>query len=78
LLIILQSKQPGGPYPFGVPQTKDVKLRRGSKWDLLKLKCLHSPSSIRILSSKSVPFRPTTVQMSNLALVETDYSVVAF
>ncbi len=39
---------------------------------LLKVKCLHSPSSVSILSSTSVPLRPTTtVQLQNLALVET-------
>jgi len=38
---------------------------------MLKLKCSHSLQNLRILSSTSVPFRPTTVQMPNLALVET-------
>ncbi len=37
----------------------------------MKLKCSHSPLKERIYSPTSVPFRPTTVQMPNLALVET-------
>jgi hypothetical protein len=35
---------------------------------LLKLKCAHSPLNPRILSSTSVPFTLTTVQVPNLAL----------
>jgi len=35
---------------------------------LLKLKCSHSPLNLRILSSTSVPFTLTTVQVLNLAL----------
>jgi hypothetical protein len=35
---------------------------------LLKLKCAHSPLNLRILSSTSVPFTLTTVQVLNLAL----------
>ncbi len=35
---------------------------------LLKLKCAHSPLNLRILSSTSVPFILTTVQVPNLAL----------
>ncbi len=31
--------------------------------------------NVRILASTCVPFRPTTVQMPNLALIEKDYSV---
>jgi hypothetical protein len=38
---------------------------------LLKLKSAHSPSNIRILSSTSVPFKLTTVQVP----IEMDYSV---
>jgi hypothetical protein len=38
---------------------------------LLKLKCSHSPKNVGILSSTSVPVRPTTAQMPNLVLVET-------
>jgi hypothetical protein len=34
----------------------------------LKLKCAHN---VRILASKSVPFRTTPVQLPNLALIET-------
>jgi hypothetical protein len=35
---------------------------------LLKQKCAHSPLNLRILSSTSVPFTLTTVQVPNLAL----------
>ncbi len=35
---------------------------------LLKRKCSHSPLNLRILSSTSVPFTLTTVQVLNLAL----------
>ncbi len=38
---------------------------------LLKLKCAHSPLNLRILSSKSVPFTLTTVQVPHLALTNT-------
>jgi hypothetical protein len=31
--------------------------------------------NVGILASTGVPFRHTTVHMSNLALIETDYSV---
>jgi hypothetical protein len=41
------------------------------KGTLLKLKCAHSPLSVRIISSTSVPFTLMTVHMPNLALVET-------
>ncbi len=37
----------------------------------LKLKCAHSPLNLSILSPTSVPFSLTTLQMPNLALVET-------
>jgi hypothetical protein len=37
--------------------------------NLLTLKCAHSPLNLRILSSPSVPFTLTTVQVPNLALV---------
>ncbi len=44
----------------------------------LKIKCVQSRVNVNILASTSVPFRPTTVQMPNLALTrhETDNSVV--
>jgi hypothetical protein len=46
---------------------------------LLKLKCSHSPLNQRILSSTSVPFTLTTVQVSNLALTHTKrFTVYAF
>ncbi len=47
------------------------------KGTLLKLKCAHSPLSVRIISSTSVPFTLMNVQVPNLALVETklQYSV---
>ncbi len=35
----------------------------------MKLKCAHSPLNLRILSSTSVQFTPTTVQVPNLALI---------
>jgi hypothetical protein len=35
---------------------------------LLKLKCAHSPLNPRTLSSTSVPFTLTTVQVPNVAL----------
>jgi hypothetical protein len=35
---------------------------------LVKRKCPHSPLNLRILSSTSVPFTLTTVQVLNLAL----------
>jgi hypothetical protein len=35
---------------------------------LLKRKCSHSPLNLRILSSTSVPFTLTTMQVLNLAL----------
>ncbi len=38
---------------------------------LLNLKCVHSPLNLRILSSTSVPFTLTTVQVPNLALPQT-------
>jgi hypothetical protein len=38
---------------------------------LLKLKCAHSPLNPRILSSASVSFTITTVQVPNLALTHT-------
>jgi hypothetical protein len=38
---------------------------------LLKLKCAHSPLNPRILSSTSVPFTLTMVQVPNLALTHT-------
>jgi hypothetical protein len=38
---------------------------------LLKLKCAHSPLNLRILSSTNDLFTLTTVQVPNLALVET-------
>ncbi len=38
---------------------------------LLKLKCAHSPLNLCILSSTSVPFTLTTVQVSNLSLTHT-------
>jgi hypothetical protein len=38
---------------------------------LLKLKGAHSPLNLRILSSKSVSFTLTTVQVPNLALTHT-------
>jgi hypothetical protein len=34
----------------------------------MKVNCAHSPLNIRILSSTSVPFTPSTVQVPNLAL----------
>jgi hypothetical protein len=37
---------------------------------LLKLKYAHCVSQVRISASASVPFRPTMVQMPNLALIE--------
>ena len=44
---------------------------------LLKIKCVHSRVNVNILASTSVPFRPTTVPVPNLALTwrETDISV---
>ncbi len=39
--------------------------------NLLKLKCAHSPLILRILSSTSVPFTLTTMQVLNLALTHT-------
>ncbi len=38
------------------------------KGHLLKLKCAHSPSNLRIFSSTRVPFTFTTVQVPNLVL----------
>ncbi len=38
---------------------------------LVSLKCAHSPWNQRILSSTSVPFTVTTVQVPNLALTHT-------
>ncbi len=38
---------------------------------IVKAKLFTLPLNVRILSSTSVPFRPTKVQMPNLALVET-------
>ncbi len=38
---------------------------------LLKLKYALVTLELRILASTSVPFRPTTVQIPNLALIET-------
>ncbi len=42
----------------------------------LKINCVHSRLNVNILASQSVPFRPTTVQVPNLALTwhETDNS----
>jgi hypothetical protein len=37
------------------------------KRHLLKIKCVHSSLNVNILASTSVPFRPTTVQVPNLA-----------
>jgi hypothetical protein len=37
----------------------------------LKQKYAHKVSLVRILASTSIPFRPTTVKMPNLALIET-------
>ncbi len=37
----------------------------------MKLKCAHSPLNLRLLSSTSVPFTLTTVQVPNLALTHT-------
>jgi hypothetical protein len=36
---------------------------------LLKLNCAYSPLNLRILSTTSVPFTLTTVQVPNLALI---------
>jgi hypothetical protein len=38
---------------------------------LLRTKCAHATLNLRILSSTSVPFTLTTVQMPNLDLIET-------
>jgi hypothetical protein len=43
---------------------------------LLKLKCTHSPLNVRILSSTCVPFPLTTVQVPNIAPVETKRDTV--
>jgi hypothetical protein len=50
-----------------------LKFKKGHllKGHLLKLKGLHSLLNVCILSSTSVPFRPTAVQTPNLAQVET-------
>ncbi len=51
----------------------------GSKWDtFFELKNAHMQvSKVRILASTSVYFGPTTVQMPNLALLETKWIAVS-
>ncbi len=44
----------------------------------LKLRCAHSPLNLRILSSTSVPFTLTTVQVPNLALIHTKWITVQY
>jgi hypothetical protein len=44
---------------------------------LLKLKCVHSPLNLRILSSTSVLFAFTTEQVPNLALTHTKLITVS-
>ena len=52
-----------------------LNLEHASLWvkmeQLLKLKCVHSPLNLRILSSTNVPYTFTTVQVPNLALTHT-------
>ncbi len=51
----------------------NLALAPSSVWmgQMLKLKCAHSPLNPRVLSSTSVPFTLTTVQVPNLALTHT-------
>jgi hypothetical protein len=51
----------------------------GLNGHLLKIKCVYSRVNVKILSSTSVSYRPTTVQVPSLALTrhETDNSLLA-
>ncbi len=57
---------------LSVSGEKVLKLALAPSWvymlHLLKLKCAHSPLNLRILSSTSVPYTLTTVQVPNLEL----------
>jgi hypothetical protein len=44
----------------------------GLNGTFIKAKMFDSPLNVRILSSANVPLRPTTAQMPNLVLVETN------
>jgi hypothetical protein len=47
-----------------------------AKFGICTVVGLKKTLQVRILASTSVPFRPTTVQMPNLALIETKRSTV--